>query len=115
VDGGLVCCACASLKGQIKTKTVVVINGRSLAKADRWLLFMVASTLHSRCRVSLWHNLFPEGVALEFERTVQARVGMLKCCICVAFLPDEASEALAKDVLLLKGSAFQQEEEAEKC
>jgi hypothetical protein len=40
---------------------------------------------------------------------------MLKCCICVAFLPDEASEALAKDVLLLKGSAFQQEEEAEKC
>src|SRR3954470_8690808 len=46
---------------------------------------------------------------------IQAAVGILKCCICVAFGRCFDGETLAKDVLPLQPLAFEQEEEAEKC
>src|SRR4051812_31034615 len=100
VGDALVCCACASVKAQLRLrKSTVVVTAGNLAKADRWLVFIVLNP-SSRCRISLWHNLFPEGVASEFSSAVQPAVGILKCCICVAFGGPQPGEALAKDVLL---------------
>jgi hypothetical protein len=43
VDDGLVCCAWASVKAQLRAmKTTVVITAGNLAKADRWSVFIGA-------------------------------------------------------------------------
>jgi hypothetical protein len=65
-------------------KTAVAITTGKLAKADG-LAFIGAQPFFEMSD-SLWHNLFPEGADLEFEPSVHATVGILKCCIYGMFL-----------------------------
>jgi hypothetical protein len=67
----------------------------------------------SRCGISLWHNLFPEGADSEFEPIVPAAVEVLSTVFAPHFYIGQGGEALAKDVLLSEMSVFQQQEEAE--